>query len=93
MGLLTNRVERNEIKLGDHIYTYRAVFTYSHHGLSLPPLSLSYSFCCFIFWLFNCVCAFQELHNVGLWRDAISGVFHFFFPFVCINMLSGFQLS
>ncbi|GMI75940.1 hypothetical protein like AT1G01225 [Hibiscus trionum] len=33
MGLLTNRVERNEIKLGDHIYTYRAVFTYSHHGI------------------------------------------------------------
>ncbi|XP_060218369.1 protein LEAD-SENSITIVE 1 [Lycium barbarum] len=33
MGLLTNRVERNEIKAGDHIYTYRAVFAYSHHGI------------------------------------------------------------
>ncbi|KAJ4839119.1 hypothetical protein Tsubulata_014930 [Turnera subulata] len=33
MGLLTNRVERSEIKPGDHIYTYRAVFTYSHHGI------------------------------------------------------------
>ena len=33
MGLLTNRVERNEIKPGDYIYTYRAVFTYSHHGI------------------------------------------------------------
>nr|KJB24549.1 hypothetical protein B456_004G150500 [Gossypium raimondii] len=33
MGLLTNRVERNEIKPGDHIYTYRAVFAYSHHGI------------------------------------------------------------
>ncbi|KAK7397451.1 hypothetical protein VNO78_18623 [Psophocarpus tetragonolobus] len=33
MGLLSNRVERNEIKPGDHIYTYRAVFTYSHHGV------------------------------------------------------------
>ncbi|KAE8679560.1 putative Aluminum activated malate transporter family protein [Hibiscus syriacus] len=33
MGLLTNRVERNEIKAGDHIYTYRAAFTYSHHGI------------------------------------------------------------
>jgi hypothetical protein len=40
MGLLTNRVERSEIKPGDHIYTYRAIFTYSHHGLSLS-LSLS----------------------------------------------------
>ncbi|KAF5733533.1 NC domain-containing family protein [Tripterygium wilfordii] len=35
MGLLTNRVERSEIKQGDHIYTYRAVFAYSHHGIYL----------------------------------------------------------
>lgn len=34
MGLLSNRVERSEIKPGDHIYTYRAVFAYSHHGNS-----------------------------------------------------------
>ncbi|KAL0283295.1 UNVERIFIED_CONTAM: hypothetical protein Sangu_2901100 [Sesamum angustifolium] len=33
MGLLTNRVERSAIKPGDHIYTYRAVFAYSHHGI------------------------------------------------------------
>ncbi|KAI9093918.1 hypothetical protein K1719_026916 [Acacia pycnantha] len=33
MGLLSHRVERNEIKPGDHIYTYRAIFTYSHHGI------------------------------------------------------------
>ncbi|KAM3281684.1 protein LEAD-SENSITIVE 1 [Capsicum chacoense] len=33
MGLLTNRVGRSEIKPGDHIYTYRAVFAYSHHGI------------------------------------------------------------
>ncbi|KAG6403700.1 hypothetical protein SASPL_135928 [Salvia splendens] len=33
MGLLTNRVEKHEIKPGDHIYTYRAVFAYSHHGI------------------------------------------------------------
>ncbi|XP_073144466.1 protein LEAD-SENSITIVE 1 [Henckelia pumila] len=33
MGLLTNRVERSDIKPGDHIYTYRAVFAYSHHGI------------------------------------------------------------
>lgn len=35
MGLISNRVERSEIKPGDHIYTYRAVFAYSHHGTSL----------------------------------------------------------
>ncbi|GAB2271835.1 hypothetical protein Dimus_006667 [Dionaea muscipula] len=33
MGLISHRVERNEIKPGDHIYTWRAVFTYSHHGI------------------------------------------------------------
>ncbi|MQM03004.1 hypothetical protein Taro_035779 [Colocasia esculenta] len=33
MGLLSNRVERAEIKAGDHIYTWRAVYTYSHHGI------------------------------------------------------------
>jgi len=34
MGLISNRVERSEIKAGDHIYTYRAVFAYSHHGMN-----------------------------------------------------------
>lgn len=43
MGLLTNKVERSEIKAGDHIYTYRAVFTYSHHGISI------FCFLCFYF--------------------------------------------
>ncbi|XP_071697783.1 protein LEAD-SENSITIVE 1-like [Rutidosis leptorrhynchoides] len=33
MGLISNRVDRSEIKAGDHIYTYRAVFAYSHHGI------------------------------------------------------------
>ncbi|CAI9261013.1 unnamed protein product [Lactuca saligna] len=33
MGFLSNKIERNEIKAGDHIYTYRVVFAYSHHGI------------------------------------------------------------
>ncbi|XP_074565319.1 protein LEAD-SENSITIVE 1-like [Curcuma longa] len=33
MGLLSNKVERAEIKAGDHIYTWRAVYTYAHHGI------------------------------------------------------------
>ncbi|XP_019054530.1 PREDICTED: uncharacterized protein LOC104604719 isoform X2 [Nelumbo nucifera] len=33
MGLLSNRVERTQIKAGDHIYTWRAIYTYSHHGI------------------------------------------------------------
>ena len=32
MGLLSHRVERSEMKPGDHIYTWRAGYTYSHHG-------------------------------------------------------------
>jgi hypothetical protein len=35
MGLLSNRVERSEIRPGDHIYTWRAVYAYSHHGTLL----------------------------------------------------------
>ncbi|XP_006360725.1 uncharacterized protein [Solanum tuberosum] len=33
MGLLTHKVERSEIASGDHIYTWRTVFAYSHHGI------------------------------------------------------------
>ncbi|OEL31240.1 hypothetical protein BAE44_0007741 [Dichanthelium oligosanthes] len=33
MGLLSHRVERSEIKPGDHIYAWRAGYTYSHHGI------------------------------------------------------------
>ncbi|WJX85745.1 hypothetical protein P8452_68151 [Trifolium repens] len=33
MGLIWNRVDREDIKPGDHVYTYRAVFAYSHHGI------------------------------------------------------------
>ncbi|KAG6498298.1 protein LEAD-SENSITIVE 1-like [Zingiber officinale] len=33
MGLLSNKVERAEIKAGDHIYTWRAVYAYAHHGI------------------------------------------------------------
>jgi hypothetical protein len=38
MGLLSNWVERSEIRPGDHIYTWRAVYAYSHHGTLLDPL-------------------------------------------------------
>ncbi|KAG2331118.1 hypothetical protein Bca4012_019440 [Brassica carinata] len=33
MGLITNKVDRADLKPGDHMYTYRAVFAYSHHGV------------------------------------------------------------
>ncbi|KAL9320498.1 hypothetical protein ACSQ67_012337 [Phaseolus vulgaris] len=43
MGLISNKVERYEIKPGDHIYTYRAVFTYSHHVYAAGQLYFSFS--------------------------------------------------
>ncbi|XP_047044163.1 uncharacterized protein LOC124648438 [Lolium rigidum] len=48
MGLLSNWVERSEIRPGDHIYTCRAVYAYTHHGKypaapSSPPLAASVS--------------------------------------------------
>lgn len=33
MGLLSQRVGRSEIAAGDHIYTWRTVFAYAHHGI------------------------------------------------------------
>ncbi|KAI3470761.1 hypothetical protein Pfo_027424 [Paulownia fortunei] len=33
MGFLSHRVERSDLKAGDHIYTWRTGFTYSHHGI------------------------------------------------------------
>lgn len=45
MGILSNRVEKEELKGGDHIYTYRAVFAYSHHGMQCnASLVLAYSY-------------------------------------------------
>ncbi|CAH1418934.1 unnamed protein product [Lactuca virosa] len=33
MGLLSNRVDRESLKLGDHIYSWRAAYIYAHHGI------------------------------------------------------------
>ncbi|KAM7525929.1 hypothetical protein LguiA_015831 [Lonicera macranthoides] len=33
MGLISHRIERKDISAGDHIYTWRAIFAYSHHGI------------------------------------------------------------
>ncbi|XP_059285402.1 protein LEAD-SENSITIVE 1-like [Lycium ferocissimum] len=33
MGLLTQRIERSELVEGYHIYTWRTLFAYSHHGI------------------------------------------------------------
>ncbi|KAI3756317.1 hypothetical protein L1987_56137 [Smallanthus sonchifolius] len=33
MGYLSHRVNPDQLKPGDHIYTWRTAFTYSHHGI------------------------------------------------------------
>ncbi|KAL3697389.1 hypothetical protein R1sor_011465 [Riccia sorocarpa] len=33
MGVLSNRVARDDLLPGDHIYSWRSAYTYSHHGI------------------------------------------------------------
>jgi len=33
MGLLSNRVDRDTLKPGDHIYSWRTAYIYAHHGI------------------------------------------------------------
>uniref|UniRef100_A0A7N0U2I7 LRAT domain-containing protein n=1 Tax=Kalanchoe fedtschenkoi TaxID=63787 RepID=A0A7N0U2I7_KALFE len=33
MGVLSNKVERDQIKPGDHIYSWRSAYLYAHHGI------------------------------------------------------------
>ncbi|KAG0518264.1 hypothetical protein BDA96_09G160900 [Sorghum bicolor] len=33
MGLLSNRIGKESLKVGDHIYSWRAAWVYAHHGI------------------------------------------------------------
>ncbi|XP_041004263.1 protein LEAD-SENSITIVE 1-like [Juglans microcarpa x Juglans regia] len=33
MGLLSNKIERDKLKPGDHIYSWRHAYIYAHHGI------------------------------------------------------------
>ncbi|KFK24010.1 hypothetical protein AALP_AAs56912U000200 [Arabis alpina] len=33
MGLLSNKISRDDLKPGDHIYSWRTAFVYAHHGI------------------------------------------------------------
>ncbi|XP_010263003.1 PREDICTED: uncharacterized protein LOC104601398 [Nelumbo nucifera] len=33
MGLLSNRIDRRSLKPGDHIYSWRTAYVYTHHGI------------------------------------------------------------
>jgi hypothetical protein len=43
MGVLSNKIERDNLKPGDHIYSWRHAYIYAHHGafLILPLLFCS----------------------------------------------------
>ncbi|CAM6089490.1 unnamed protein product [Calypogeia fissa] len=33
MGILSNRIQKEDLKHGDHIYSWRSAYTYAHHGV------------------------------------------------------------
>uniref|UniRef100_A0A0D6R3T4 LRAT domain-containing protein n=1 Tax=Araucaria cunninghamii TaxID=56994 RepID=A0A0D6R3T4_ARACU len=33
MGLLSNRISRDDLKPGEHIYSWRSAYSYAHHGI------------------------------------------------------------
>ena len=48
MGVISNKIERENLKRGDHIYSWRLAYAYSHHG----ALSISSSFTFSIIFIF-----------------------------------------
>lgn len=32
MGVLSNKIDRDQLKPGDHIYSWRHAYIYAHHG-------------------------------------------------------------
>lgn len=49
MGVLSNRISREELKPGDHIYSWRHAYIYAHHGSILTNLTACISFSTKIF--------------------------------------------
>uniref|UniRef100_A0A5B7BXB0 LRAT domain-containing protein n=1 Tax=Davidia involucrata TaxID=16924 RepID=A0A5B7BXB0_DAVIN len=84
MGLLSHRIERSQIVAGDHIYTWRAGFTYSHHGIYVggntvvhftnrdSSFSSSVASSGSSFNLFASTC--RTFRNFGIFNEAGSGV-------------------
>ena len=48
MGVVSNKIDRENLKPGDHIYSWSVAYAYSHHG----ALSISSSFPFSIFFIF-----------------------------------------
>lgn len=77
MGLLSHKVEREEIKSGDHIYTWRAVFTYSHHGTLFSHQSFD----------FQCLILYKVCNFWLIFSAVIMGLGHFFdYPLIFLAL-------
>ena len=48
MGLISNKITREKLQPGDHIYTWRIARAYAHHG-SLPQSVPSVMFSIYVF--------------------------------------------
>lgn len=57
MGVFFNKIDKEQLKPGDHIYSWRQAYLYAHHGLTVLPLSLpiffSGSFFFFFYFFFS----------------------------------------
>lgn len=42
MGVLSNKIDREQLKPGDHIYSWRQAYIYAHHGHLFSPLLVPY---------------------------------------------------
>ncbi|KAK9196385.1 hypothetical protein WN943_004513 [Citrus x changshan-huyou] len=52
MGLLSQKIKREELKVGDHIYSWRYAYVYAHHGCFLSLVFFNIYFICAAFALF-----------------------------------------
>lgn len=44
-NLYTIKIQEEQLKAGDHIYTWRNFYSYTHHGRLLLPLLLYLAYC------------------------------------------------
>jgi hypothetical protein len=55
MGVFSNKIDREQLKPGDHIYSWRQAYIYAHHGFFFFFI-FSFKFIIFIIFLFLGIC-------------------------------------
>lgn len=54
MGVLSNKIQRDQLRPGDHIYSWRHAYLYAHHGsLLLFPLIFYFIFIFHYYYVFH----------------------------------------